>query len=690
MHHYISYSSVDAQDFALTLANSLVSSNPTIPIWIDKLNLHHGDWDEQIDQAIRTCESLIFIMTHDSVESPVCKNEIHLAFAYKKPIIPVRLHADVSIPFRLNSHQYIDFGASYQDGLARLRHHLLWLTTDEGRLHSLMESLQYRRRDLARASVINKTSIEQEIEELQIEIRKLKRIIQNPINCSKELTVQGSLSSDSTPKIFTTPQRSQINQALCIHKAYVNDKEIGIFQDQEPDFTSEQSNEKFIQKIPDHYTSSSKNITSLETDHSIFICHAPEDRNIADAICSKLERNNIKCWVAPRDIHPGERFAKSILNALDDSKIIIIVFSHNSDVSSHVRSEIEHAVQKKKLIIPFIIEEVQPSREMQYLLAPLHGFDAKNIPLDNSTDTLTQVIQKQLAQDEAREKPQNNQKQTLFRDIVECTVFSPPIIALETSILVQIFAHVFTDEDAVKTMAKEFDQDTARRSFTTLTTQLIRGSLLSFHLEMDGLYVTSPVQMLVWWGRPASVNFKVTASKSSHIGNHIGTVIISQNSVPIGHIQFKITVTAAPEKPREYENEPTGDAVFHYKTAFVSYSHTDRHEVLKRLQIPSILHQYKIRQDILSLEPGDIWEPKLLQYIDECDLFLLFWSTAAKQSEMVQKEIRYALQKKQGNDLAPPKIIPVLIEGPPPVSPPEELLHIHFNDYRTYFSESEK
>jgi hypothetical protein len=262
---------------------------------------------------------------------------------------------------------------------------------------------------------------------------------------------------------------------------------------------------------------------------------------------------------------------------------------------------------------------------------------------------------------------------------------------LETSILVQVFAHTFTDVDIVKSMAKEFDQDTERRGFTTLTTKVIRESLLSFHLEMDrGLDVTSPVQPLVWHGRPASVTFKVTAPKSTCIGNHIGTVTISQNSVPIGHIQFKITVAASSENTREYENEPTGDKVFHYKTAFISYSSKDRPEVLKRLHIPSILHQYKIRQDILSLEPGDIWEPKLMKYIDECDLFLLFWSNAAKQSEFVHKEIQYAMQRKQGNDYAPPKIIPVLIEGPPPVPPPEELKHIEFDDYRTYFSGWEK
>ena len=98
-----------------------------------------------------------------------------------------------------------------------------------------------------------------------------------------------------------------------------------------------------------------------------------------------------------------------------------------------------------------------------------------------------------------------------------------------------------------------------------------------------------------------------------------------------------------------------------------------------------MLARLRIRtfQDVLSLVPGVRWEKALYRYIDDSDLFLLFWSSAAKQSEWVMREVRYALELKQ-DDLSPPEIIPVLIEGPPPVPPPEELAHLHFNDYFLY------
>jgi hypothetical protein len=91
-------------------------------------------------------------------------------------------------------------------------------------------------------------------------------------------------------------------------------------------------------------------------------------------------------------------------------------------------------------------------------------------------------------------------------------------------------------------------------------------------------------------------------------------------------------------------------------------------------------------QDILDLEPGDRWEKELYRHIDESDLFLLFWSTAARESKWVMEEVKYALARKHGDDFAPPEIRPVIIEGPPVPAPPPELAHLHFNDRLIYFA----
>ena len=131
----------------------------------------------------------------------------------------------------------------------------------------------------------------------------------------------------------------------------------------------------------------------------------------------------------------------------------------------------------------------------------------------------------------------------------------------------------------------------------------------------------------------------------------------------------------------------TGEAKV-YKKAFISYASTDRNEVLNRVQMLSLLH-INFFQDLLSLEPGQRWEQEIYHHIDESDVFFLFWSSAAKASRWVMDEVSYAMSRKNGDDSNPPAIIPVIIEGPPPVTPPEELSHLHFNDYLMYLKRRE-
>ena len=103
--------------------------------------------------------------------------------------------------------------------------------------------------------------------------------------------------------------------------------------------------------------------------------------------------------------------------------------------------------------------------------------------------------------------------------------------------------------------------------------------------------------------------------------------------------------------------------------------------MLKRVQMLNALRMSYF-QDMLKLDPGERWEQQLYRHIDSADLFLLFWSSAARESKWVHKEVRYALRRK-GSDDAPPEILPVVIEKPVP-EPPPELAHLHFGDHLLY------
>jgi uncharacterized protein YegL len=262
------------------------------------------------------------------------------------------------------------------------------------------------------------------------------------------------------------------------------------------------------------------------------------------------------------------------------------------------------------------------------------------------------------------------------QEAVDCTVFAPPEIELGDSIMVQVFAHLPEHEERARTKAIEFDTDAQRRGTTSLGTVITKGARLTFELLLGGLTVEASTQGLTWRGQPDSVQFAVSAPANTPLRTIIGKLLVSQDSVPIGQISFKLKVVTFAAIAAK-TTMPCGVA-HRYVKAFISYASSDRAEVLRRVQMLTAAG-IEFFQDLINLEPGDRWSNELFHHIEDSDVLFLFWSSAARNSEWVEKEWRYGLQKK-GEEF----IRPVIIEGPPIVPPPPELAHLHFNDKILY------
>ncbi|MCP5105889.1 MAG: TIR domain-containing protein, partial [bacterium] len=249
-------------------------------------------------------------------------------------------------------------------------------------------------------------------------------------------------------------------------------------------------------------------------------------------------------------------------------------------------------------------------------------------------------------------------------DQVVCTVFASPEVKTAGDILVQVFAHLYNKLKEAERMAQEFDKDAERRGKRSLPAKIQHGTKLTFQLSLKGIPVNEPVQTITWWGHIESVAFGAEIPADFKKETIIGKVFISQDTIPIGTITFKIKVKQTEDQIKPI---PTGEAKI-YKYAFISYASKDRPEVLHRVQMLSLL-KIGFFQDILNLESGSKWEKELYRNIDKADVFFLFWSSAARKSEWVKKEISYAIERKQGDEENPPDIIPVIIEGPPVPAP---------------------
>ncbi len=129
-----------------------------------------------------------------------------------------------------------------------------------------------------------------------------------------------------------------------------------------------------------------------ETGSKIFISYAKNNSETAFKICDILESSGFKCWIAPRDILPGETWGKAIISGINSCRLMIMVFSEDSNQSVQVLREIERAVHKKIPIIIFRISDIEPSEEFEYYVSAVHWLDAVSEPVDQHMENLRDVV----------------------------------------------------------------------------------------------------------------------------------------------------------------------------------------------------------------------------------------------------------------------------------------------------------
>jgi TPR repeat protein len=102
---------------------------------------------------------------------------------------------------------------------------------------------------------------------------------------------------------------------------------------------------------------------------SVFLSHASKDKKVAETICQAVESRGIDCWMSTRDVHPGENFQEAIVRAIRSCKVMLFVFSANSNNSDEVKKEIALAGQNKLFVIPVRVEDVAPNEALLYEFA---------------------------------------------------------------------------------------------------------------------------------------------------------------------------------------------------------------------------------------------------------------------------------------------------------------------------------
>ena len=120
----------------------------------------------------------------------------------------------------------------------------------------------------------------------------------------------------------------------------------------------------------------------------LFVSHSSDDAEAARALRAVLEDAGYTCWMAPDDIVGTETWTEQILDAIADSKAMIVLVSTASNRSPHVSREVNLALGKDRPVLPIRIEDVAPGGSLEYLLSLVQRVDAFPPPVSVHRDRI--------------------------------------------------------------------------------------------------------------------------------------------------------------------------------------------------------------------------------------------------------------------------------------------------------------
>jgi hypothetical protein len=124
----------------------------------------------------------------------------------------------------------------------------------------------------------------------------------------------------------------------------------------------------------------------------VFVSYSVPDRDCAFELVTRLEARGLSVWIAPRDISPAAEWAEEIIDAISSARLMVLVFSSHSNSSPQVRREVERAVHKQLPVLPFRLEDIVPSKSLEYFLSSQHWLDGFPPPREPHYERLCALV----------------------------------------------------------------------------------------------------------------------------------------------------------------------------------------------------------------------------------------------------------------------------------------------------------
>lgn len=132
--------------------------------------------------------------------------------------------------------------------------------------------------------------------------------------------------------------------------------------------------------------------TPTEPSKAAFLSHSSTDNEFAGQLCTVLEGRGFPCWMAPRDIAPGQSWAAACLEGIAASRSFLLLASESALASVQVLSEVEQAHKRRKQIYTLLIPPAKVRGEMDFYLSRLHWIQSTGRTPEEIAGTLADVM----------------------------------------------------------------------------------------------------------------------------------------------------------------------------------------------------------------------------------------------------------------------------------------------------------
>jgi hypothetical protein len=280
----------------------------------------------------------------------------------------------------------------------------------------------------------------------------------------------------------------------------------------------------------------------------------------------------------------------------------------------------------------------------------------------------------------------------LYDDNVQFTVYRPRSVPSEGWSRLLFFAHLDAlpgDAEEGETDPVEKVEETARRllgdeartfreSVQDSLSALPREGEITVVPEIDGVRFNPPSVTFLWLESVHWHEFRLRPERRLAGTVSRGRIVVRHGAILLADIPLRLAVDR-PEAVASSDPVPSErETARAYRSIFPSYSHRDT-EVVEQFERYGTAIGDRYLRDVVALRSGEAWNPRLIELIEEADVFQLFWSSHSMGSPYVEQEWRHALGLGRSHFVRPVYWQRPLPEDQARGLPTEELRALHFH-----------